>query len=156
MVATKKVIFLDTNIFVIDLRYPRDPLHSVNRAFLEKVKTEKNGKTTVISLLELCGILSFNLNRQQLDGLFRYFPAKYSVSLFPANYLGLESLRVQIGRIFEIVSRKLSFGDALQLLYVESHLPIASAFITWDAEHFNGKSIIPVLTPGDYLKQPNS
>lgn len=147
------MIFLDTNIFIIDLRYSRDPHFRINRAFLERVKKEGNGRTSIISFLELCGILSFNLNSQQLENLFHYFPAKYSVSLFPSTYLGKEYMEFSIHRLLETISRKLSFGDALLLTHIESHSPKASALVTWDAEHFKGKTSIPVLTPKDYMRE---
>ena len=55
---------IDTNVFVIDRRYRRDRNYAVNRRFLDGVKRDRNGFTTTINLLELCGILSFNLEDQ--------------------------------------------------------------------------------------------
>ena len=66
---------IDTNVFVIDLRYPRDRNFGVNRRFLDAIKRERSGITTTINLLELCGILSFNLNQRQLSTLWEQFPA---------------------------------------------------------------------------------
>ena len=50
---------IDTNVFVIDLRYPRDRNFGVNRHFLTAVKRERSGITATINLIELCGIRSF-------------------------------------------------------------------------------------------------
>ena len=153
MVTEKRTIFLDTNIFVIDLRYRRDPHYGVNRAFLEKVRGDRNGRTSIVNLLELCGILSFNLNRRQLDNLFHFFPRRYFVKIFPEDYLTLATFQFGMRQLFKMISRRLSFADALLLQHVESHSPRVSAFITWDADHFKGKSSLDILTPGDYLSQ---
>ncbi len=153
LVTKKGTVFLDTNIFIIDLRYQRDPNYRINRAFLEKVRTDRNGKTSVVNLLELCGILSFNLNKRQLDNLFYYFPMRYSINVFPEDYLTLEAMQFGMRQLFEMISKKLSFADALLLQHIESHFPRISAFITWDAGHFKGKSPLQVLTPEAYLSQ---
>ena len=40
---------IDTNVFVIDLRYPRDRNFGVNRRFLDAIKRERCGVTTTIN-----------------------------------------------------------------------------------------------------------
>ena len=62
MGAKPELILIDTNIFVIDLRYKRDTNYQVNQEFLSTAAQSGNGFTTIVNLLELCGILSFNLN----------------------------------------------------------------------------------------------
>ena len=62
MDARQDVVLIDTNIFVIDLRYKRDNYYKTNRAFLAHIAKKRIGFTSTINLLELCGILSFNLN----------------------------------------------------------------------------------------------
>ena len=153
LVTKKGTVFLDTNIFIIDLRYQRDRHYRINRTFLEKVQVDRNGKTSIVNLLELCGILSFNLNRRQLDNLFHYFPRRYSVNIFPEDYPTLATVQFGMRQLFEMISRKLSFADALLLQHIESHSPRVSALITWDADHFKGKSSLEILTPEDYLSQ---
>ena len=55
-----KRVFIDTDIFVRDLRYPNDPLLEINQRFLEKVMSGKIAATTsIFNVLEVCGILSF-------------------------------------------------------------------------------------------------
>ena len=70
------LVLVDTNLFVIDLRYKRDSNFEINRAFLDLIGEKKNGFTTIVNLLELCGILSFNLNEKQLIELWVYFQDK--------------------------------------------------------------------------------
>lgn len=62
----QEMILIDTNIFVIDLRYKRDTNYKVNQEFLSAAAQSGNGFTTIVNLLELCGILSFNLNQSQV------------------------------------------------------------------------------------------
>ncbi len=151
MVAEKGTIFVDTNIFVIDLRYKRDRHYRTNLAFLERVKEDRNGKTSIINLLELCGILSFNLTGRQLENLFHYFPTRYSVRVFPEDYAVLENLQFGMSGLFGMISRKLAFADALLLQHLESYRSGNSILVTWDADHFQGKCSLRILTPEEYL-----
>ncbi len=77
------LVLVDTNIFVIDLRYKRDTNYEINRAFLDHIGEKRNGFTTIVNLLELCGILSFNLNEKQLIELWFYFRDRYGVVVLP-------------------------------------------------------------------------
>lgn len=70
---TTGLTVIDTPSFVIDLRYQRDANFTINRAFLDHVAQTGNGAITTFTLLEVCGILSFNLNDPQLGELFTYF-----------------------------------------------------------------------------------
>jgi predicted nucleic acid-binding protein len=47
------LVLIDTNIFVIDLRYKRDTNYEINRAFLDHIGEKRNGFTTIVNLLEL-------------------------------------------------------------------------------------------------------
>jgi predicted nucleic acid-binding protein len=62
------MIFVDSNVFVIALRYPRDRNARANATFLEHLRDRTDAVTSVVNLLEVCGILSFNLNERQLRG----------------------------------------------------------------------------------------
>ena len=66
MDSKEELILIDTNIFLIDLRYKRDTNFKLNRSFLSYVAQSGSGFTTIVNLLELCGILSFHLNPDQL------------------------------------------------------------------------------------------
>jgi len=70
--ATTGLTVIDTTVFIIDLRYKRDRHFATNRAFLERIARTRGGATTLFNLLEVCGILSFNLNEKQLQELFSY------------------------------------------------------------------------------------
>jgi len=151
-VGTKQeLVLVDTNIFVIDLRYRRDRHFKRNQSFLYSVAQIGNGFTTIVNLLELCGILSFNLNRDQLLDLWTYFHDRYKITVLPEPDLQSVFPGLEINRLFDILCKKSSFGDALIMAVAEKYLPFVSTMVSWDNEHFKGKYSGKVLTPGEYL-----
>jgi predicted nucleic acid-binding protein len=153
--AQSGLIVIDSNIFVIDLRYPRDRHYAANRRFLQKLASTRQGATTIFNVLEVCGILSFNLNAQQLQELFHHFSQKYQVQILPFSVLD-RPLPVLTGAdLFAYLKQKASFGDALLMATIATHVPDATHFISWDAAHFRGKLSIPVLTPNEFLRLPS-
>jgi predicted nucleic acid-binding protein len=152
-VGTKAdVVLVDTNVFVIDLRYKRDRHFKKNKSFLHSVAQNGNGFTTIVNLLELCGILSFNLNQNQLHDLWTYFYDRYQITVLPEPELGSIFPGIEIKRLFDIMSKKSAFGDALIVAVAEKYLSFASTLVTWDREHFKHKFNGQVLTPEAYLK----
>lgn len=152
MVAAKAVV-IDSNVFVIDLRYPRDRYFRRNRAFLDHIARVGSGVTTLINLLEVCGILSFSLTPDQFWELYHYLPQRYRIHVVPTAALDMPIPPVKIGSVLDLMAMRLSFGDALVLATLEAYVPQASCFVSWDAAHFNGKARIPVLTPDQFLRQ---
>ncbi len=153
MDTTTGLTVIDTPIFIIDLRYRRDMHFTINRAFLDHVAQTGNGATTTFTLLEVCGILSFNLNDTQLRELFAYFPQRYSIDVLPHATLQSPLPAVQTGDLFDIMLRKASFGDALIIAAIERYLPRATRFVSWNAPHFAGRLALPVLTPEEFLNE---
>jgi predicted nucleic acid-binding protein len=146
------MIFVDSNVFVLALRYPRDVNADVNTRFLETLRSRGDGVTSVVNLLEICGILSFNLNRTQLLSLFAHFARRFTVTVVPTG----EPLRVVEATATEVLSymsRRMSFGDALVAHAVDTWARDAEAFVSWDARHFQGKVISTAMTPEDFLAQ---
>ena len=152
MVAERALILIDTNVFVIDLRYKQDTHYKTNRKFLDVIREAGSGCTTVINLLEVCGILSFNLNDRQIQELWFYFEQRYKVTVVPDTLLNgaLPSLRVR--EVFEWIEKKLSFGDAYIIASALKLLPNLSMMITWDKAHFEGKFPGTLFTPAEYLQ----
>ena len=145
------LVFIDTNIFVIDLRYRRDIHYDNNLAFLNAVAEKRVGFTTIINLLELCGILSFNLNEKQLLELWFYFQDKYRVTVLPAPDLTSSFPTLGIQELFDVLKNRASLGDALMLTIAAKYLSFVSALVTWDDEHFRNQFPGTVLTPEEYL-----
>lgn len=150
--AVAELTVVDTSVFVIDLRYKRDKDFAANRKFLDRIAEERTGVTTIFNLLEVCGILSFNLNEKQVEELFFYFPQHYHVEVLP--HASLQSLlpALRTGDLLNIILRKASFGDALIIAAIEKHVAGAVCFVSWNAQHFTGRLSIPALTPREFLK----
>lgn len=144
-----KRLFIDSDIFVRDLRYPRDSRTEENRRFLDKVLSKKiHGCTSIFNLLEVCGILSYNLSPTDLFDLYAGFTQEYPVQiLFPADSTG--NLQYDIPTIFSQVQRKNSLGDAQIAYVVERFTDHLSGFVTWNVKHFEGKLPIPVKCPNE-------
>lgn len=150
MGAKKKIIVIDTNVFIIDIRYKRDEKFNINRQFLDSAGKSGAGMTTIFNLLEICGILSFNLNRRQLDELFAYFGARYNVKIVPTADPAAPLPFFTANQIFDRISQKTSLGDSLILSTVDQYLPGASLIVSWDKDHLENKIDIPVLTPEEF------
>jgi len=150
------LVLVDTNIFVIDLRYKRDVYHQNNRAFLDYITPKQTGFTTIVNLLELCGILSFNLNEKQLTELWFYFQDKYQVTVLPVPSLESNFPSIGIKEIFELLKNRTSLGDALMVAVAQKHLPFISTMVTWDKDHLENTFPGTVLTPKEFLQSPDA
>ena len=155
MGSGQELILIDTNIFVIDLRYKRDTNFRLNKSFLSFVAQNGVGFTTVVNLLELCGILSFNLNQDQLLDLWTYFQDRYNITVLPEPNLQNDFPSIEINRLFGILRKKTSFGDALMISVAEKYLSFVSTMITWDDVHFKDKFAGNVVTPNVFLAAHN-
>lgn len=144
------IIAVDSDIFVRDLRYLRDRDYGVNRQFLESLRTAKNGVTTLYNLLEICGILSFNLNPRQLKELYFYFPQRYAIGVVPEPTLRGVLPELDSAHVFERILSPMSLGDALIAGAIEKYLPEAELFISWNARHFKLPGIRS-MTPRQFL-----
>jgi predicted nucleic acid-binding protein len=153
--SKQELILIDTNVFVIDLRYKRDTNFKLNKSFLSFVAQNGSGFTTIVNLLELCGILSFNLNKEQLLDLWTYFQDRYKITVLPEPNLESDFPSIEINRLFGILSKKTSFGDALMISAAEKYLSFVSTMVTWDDVHFKDKFDGNVLTPKAFLAGHN-
>lgn len=144
-------VLIDTNIFVIDLRYKRDVLFKSNRVFLNYIAEKRIGFTTLVNLLELCGILSFNLNEKQLSELWSYFQRKYQVTVLPAPRRDMKFPEVEVSAIFDLFKSRTSLGDALMISVAQKHTPFCRTMISWDKRHFENIFQGTVLNPKEFL-----
>lgn len=144
------IIVIDTDVFVRDLRYVRDRNYPVNKRFLELIHNSKSGVTTIFTLLETCGILSFNLNSRQLRELFFYFPKKYGIEILPTHTLDGSMPQINTMAVYAFIDSRMSFGDALISAALETFVPSAEIFVSWNARHFAGLKI-KAMTPGEYM-----
>ena len=134
-------------MFLIDLRYRRDQRFGDNRAFLDRLAKSGLGATTIYNLLEVCGVLSFNLNRQQLAEVYAHFARRYHLQVVPDSDPRTPLPSFRVGDILSIVERKVSFGDALVLALLEVRRAEVTMFVTWNARHFRGRTELDVRQP---------
>lgn len=142
------MIFLDTDIFVIDRLFPNDDRHKSNRKFLEAYSDKA---TSIYNVLELCGISSFTLNPTELTKLFMNFHHQYSLRILYPKTRGSspeETIRHMVARIFEKISMKMNYSDAQILLIAEEYN--CSDFVTWNVKHFDDRTHLTVKTPVDF------
>ncbi len=140
------MIFADSDIFVIDLRYRRDVRYGNNRLFLDSVIEEGILTTSIFNILEVCGILSFNLNRQQLYELYFYFPQKYNLQGVAPLKTAAMLPSFKLSSIIDTISSKASFGDSLVICAVNEKKAPTDYFVSWNAGHFKGKLSISALS----------
>jgi hypothetical protein len=147
------VIFVDSNLFVIDLRYHDDVSYDVNRRALGRLAREGTGMTSLLNLLEVCGILSFNLSAEALHALYVHFPRRYRVTLVPGGGYEARLPAPSAREVLERMEQRMALKDAEIRLAVEQHADSLTAFLSWNARHFAGKLPVPALTPGEWLKR---
>lgn len=146
------MIFLDSNLFVIDLRYSGDVHHRVNRRALDRLGAEGIGMTSVLNLLEVCGILSFNLSVPSLHELYVHFARRYRVTLVPGGGYDTRLPAPAARELLARMERRMALKDAEIALVVEENGAGLDAFLSWNARHFVGKLPVPALTPGEWLR----
>jgi len=146
------VIFVDSNLFVIDLRYPDDPEHRVNRRALDRLAEEGSGLTSILNVLETCGILSFNLSVAALHSLYAHFAQRYRLTLVPGGGYDTQLPAPAVRDVLARMEKGMALKDAEIALAVEQQAANLTAFVSWNAKHFAGKLSVPALTPRDWLR----
>ena len=60
------MVLLDSNIFIVDLFFPRDSLYSTTKTFVENLDSI-DAAISSFKLLEVCGAASFRLSVDELS-----------------------------------------------------------------------------------------
>jgi hypothetical protein len=145
------MVLLDSDIF--DRFFHKDALYPQNRVFIERLGELEAG-ISIFTLLEICGVASFNLSSKELEHWLYQFSDVYPV--FVLDPFGIETkaaidwIREFLIEVSEKISRKTTFGDAVILSEAEKYR--AEAIITWNTRDFIRRTTIPVLTPESYLR----
>ena len=141
------LVLLDTNIFVIDEIFTHDKNYQENRAFLDAT-TDK--ATTVYNVLEFCGIIATSTQEIELEKLFKAFHTERGVAiLYPELYGDYLLFSVFIEQVLGRMQRGMRYGDAKILAVAEEN--DVTTLVTWNKQHFEGKTHIPVKTPSEFL-----
>jgi hypothetical protein len=83
--------------------------------------------------------------------LWTYFEERYKVSVIPSPDLQSEFSSIENRKLFDTISKKMSFGDAFMIGLAEKLLPFVHTMVTWDKEHFKDKYFGEVVTPEEFI-----
>jgi hypothetical protein len=112
--------------------------------------------TSVLNVLEVCGILSFNLSPPSLTELYVHFARRYRLTVVPG---GGFNTRLPDPTAREVLARMeggMALKDAEVALIVDQNAAGLDAFISWNARHFVGRMTVPALTPHEWLRRRKS
>ncbi len=146
------MICIDSDVFLIDLRYPADRRAPATRKFLKSIAESGNAATTVFNVLEVTGVLSFNLSDQQVIDFYAHFPRKYNVQIVPYHDPSERIPALPLRHVLRVMQLKMAFGDALIAALVNRMRNALDAFITWNEIHFQGRLTVPIFTPATYSR----
>jgi hypothetical protein len=148
------MILLDSDILLIDLRYPNDPRFAINRQALQQLRSDNIplGLTSQV-LLETVGILSFNVSPARVAQLPLYICFQYQLVVLPDVNQHPDYAGCTVQQLMTQMALQMALGDAVQAVQVAQFASFADGLLTWNAKHFQGKLAIPVLTPQDWLHQ---
>jgi hypothetical protein len=147
------VIFADSNLFVIDLRYPDDADYRMNRRALDRLNREGTGMTSILNVLEVCGILSFNLSASALHALYVHFARRYRLTVIPGGGYDTRLPAPPVRDLLAKMEKRMALKDAEIALAVEEQGSNLDAFVSWNAKHFSGKLSVPAVTPREWLRR---
>lgn len=149
------MVFLDSNIFIIDRFFPRDQHYDVNKHFLSFIKElPLRIVLPYYTLLEICGAASFNLSEEELKHWLYSFDKLYPVEIldpFDAVSGGQTNLGASLRELGDYITRRMTVGDAMLLR--EAELYRAETIITWNKKHFLERTKIRIATPPEFQEQ---
>lgn len=149
------MVFLDTNLFIIDRFFRRDTLYRPTHAFLARLP-EISAAVPLTTLLELCGAASFRLSAEETQRWLHGFATVYPVRVLNPFGAADGSASAWIGSfaddVIGYVARRMTLGDAI--LAREADRYAAEALVTWNIKDFAGRTAVPVLTPDQFMSKP--
>ncbi|PKO20319.1 MAG: hypothetical protein CVU38_20745 [Chloroflexi bacterium HGW-Chloroflexi-1] len=153
------MVVIDSDVLLLEFAYHRDPRQDENALFLQTVRHLAPG-ITIYTLMEVLGQLSFNLSADEFIRRPAWLEANYGLGVLwpkPGELEAEDFFRREIQEqpFARMQAHRMAFGDALVLTLAEN-TPNIEAFVTWNARHFKGKTLLPVLTPVEYLAGSSS
>ena len=151
------MVFVDSNVFIVDRFYPRDALYPQNGSFVEQLSTV-DAAVSILTLLEVCGAASHRLSSGELDNWLSRFD-----TIYPGNVVNVHGIGGQeseawwhsfVKEVAVNIAKKMSFGDAL--LMREGECYQVEAIVTWNTKDFLGRTHLSVITPTGFLRQHRS
>jgi len=147
-------MLIDTNVFLIDRFFKNDANYPENKKFINNLK-KSEAFISIFTLLELCGIASFNLSKTELNRWLMSFSQVYPIKVLEPtnieNINGLELFNTFISNIYNEIQNKATLLDAL--LIKEAKIHKINKIITWNKKHFIYQTDIKILTPFEFNYQ---
>lgn len=148
------MILLATNMIVIDRFFRRDDRYSHNSQLISIFPQIEVG-FSIFSLLELCGISSFNLSTLELRRWMYSLEEIYPVEILHPRTAQEPSARIWLSSfftsLFETIERRATLGDVFVLQTAEEYS--AELLLTWNPRDFWSRIPLPVMTPVEFLDQ---
>jgi hypothetical protein len=148
------LVFLDSNLFIVDRLFRRDALFPATHAFLGQLP-EIRGCVPLMTLLELCGAAAFRLSPEETERWLHRFVMVYPVTILNPFGAGDGPATGWLGSytddVSRYVARRMTLGDAT--LAREADRYAAEAIVTWNIRDFAGRTAVPVLTPEQYMNR---
>jgi len=149
------LVFLDSNLFIIDRFFRRDTLYPATRTFLARLP-EITGAVPLFTLFELCGAASLRLSAEETERWLHDFAAVYPVRVLNPFGAGEVSAAAWLGSfaddLMRYMARRMTLGDAI--LAREADRYGADAIVTWNLKDFVDSTAVPVLTPDQFISKP--
>jgi hypothetical protein len=148
------VILLDGDVLLIDQRYTNDPKFARNQQALQQIQADGlDLGITAQALLETVGILSFNTPPAQVPQLPQRLVTLFNLTVVPDFQQYPDYAGCTITELMTQMSSQMALGDAVLAVQIARYASSADCLLTWNARHFQGKLVIPVLTPEEWLNQ---
>lgn len=146
------IVFLDSNVFIVDRFFTKDTRYAANRAFVDRLP-EIDGAVPLLTLMELCGAASFRLAPGEAERWLYDFGSVYGVRIVNPFGVGRGSSESWLSAFTDDVSRylarRMTFGDAV--LAREADRYVADALVTWNVKDFEGRTAVPVVRPDAFF-----
>src|SRR5262245_46146739 len=111
------MIVLDADVLLIDIRYPQDNRFARNRQFLERLAKESSiAAITSSTLLEIVGVLSFNVSPANVAALVQLLPQQYGLEVLPDLQQHPEYAGCTHAELTQQLATQMSLGDAVLAL----------------------------------------
>lgn len=151
------MVVIDTDVFVLAFAFHRDSRQAANSRFLEVVRTHEPD-ITIYAVMELLGQLSFNLSAERLAQWRGWLQDNFWLAvIYPAtaNRPADEFFRVDLveGPLQRMARHPSPYLDSLILELAEATEDVR-AFVTWNARHYQGRTPLRVVTPGEFVDSP--
>ncbi len=148
------MILLDSDVVLIDQRYRNDSRYAINRQAIDCAGTNSISLgVTAQALLEVIGILSFNVSPAAVPALPTDLISLYGLTVLPDFHAHPDYAGCTVQELMTQMTTQMALGDAVQAVQVARYAGACDCLLTWNARHFHGKLVIPVHSPEEWLRQ---